>query len=257
MASYRRFAYVYDELMEDMPYPDWLRFARTAWEKYGMPKTVAELGCGTGSITIPLVNSGFEVSGIDLSADMLSVARRKMEATPQGHRLFREGSVRWLQQDMREWRLPEMVDSVISFCDCVNYLLNEDDIIATFRQTYKGLKPGGTFLFDVHHPNTLVRYDEEQPFVLDERSVSYIWTCDYDAGRREIEHHLSIFARSEEAGRDMYQRFEETHNQRAYDPDWMKVELVKAGFTDVKVYADFEWVEAGEDAQRLFFVAVK
>lgn len=81
--SYRKFAYVYDELMEDMPYPDWIRFARTAWEKHGMPKSVAELGCGTGSITIPLVNSGFEVTGIDLSADMLSVARSKMEATPQ------------------------------------------------------------------------------------------------------------------------------------------------------------------------------
>lgn len=90
MASYRKFAYVYDELMQDMPYPDWLRFARQAWDQYGMPHTVAELGCGTGSITIPLVNSGFEVAGIDLSSDMLAVARRKMETTPQGQRLFRE-----------------------------------------------------------------------------------------------------------------------------------------------------------------------
>ncbi|MCZ4152016.1 SAM-dependent methyltransferase, partial [Escherichia coli] len=98
----RRFAYVYDELMEDMPYPDWIRFARTAWERHGMPKSVVELGCGTGSITIPLVKSGFEVIGIDLSADMLSVARSKMDAAPQGHRMYREGSVRWVQQDMRD-----------------------------------------------------------------------------------------------------------------------------------------------------------
>lgn len=255
--SYRKFAYVYDELMEDMPYPDWIRFARTAWEQHGMPKSVAELGCGTGSITIPLVNSGFEVTGIDLSADMLSVARSKMEATPQGHRLYREGSVRWVQQDMREWRVPEPVDSVISFCDCVNYLLEQEDVIRTFQRTYEMLKPGGTFLFDVHHPNTLIRYDEEQPFVLDERSVSYIWTCDLDQDRCEIEHHLSIFSRVEDGSKDMYQRFEEVHVQRAYDPDWMKLELSKAGFRDVKVYADFEWKEAGDSAQRLFYVAVK
>ncbi|MPZ04736.1 class I SAM-dependent methyltransferase, partial [Micrococcus luteus] len=95
----------------------------------------------------------------------------------QGHRLFREGSVRWVQQDMRSWELPEQVDSVISFCDCVNYLLEEKDIRSAFARAYSGLKEGGTFLFDVHHPNTLIRYDEEQPFVLDEREVSYIWTC--------------------------------------------------------------------------------
>lgn len=257
MASYRKFAYVYDELMEDMPYPDWIRFARTAWERYGMPRTVVELGCGTGSITIPLVNSGFEVTGMDLSPDMLAVARRKLEQTPRGSRLFREGSVRWVQQDMRDWQMPEPVDSVISFCDCLNYLLEQEDIIRTFKRTFEGLKQGGTFIFDVHHPNTLKRYEEEQPFIWDEKSVSYIWTCERDAYRNEIEHHLTIFAREQEQGADMYRRFEETHVQRAYDPDWIRVELAKCGFSDVKCYADFEWVEASEDAARLFFVAVK
>ena len=103
MLSYRKFAYVYDQLMEDMPYPDWIRFARTAWDKHGMPKASLSSDAGQAKITIPLVNSGFEVTGIDLSADMLSVARRKLEGTPQGHRLFREGAVRWVQQDMRSW----------------------------------------------------------------------------------------------------------------------------------------------------------
>ncbi|GGH28093.1 class I SAM-dependent DNA methyltransferase [Paenibacillus segetis] len=257
MASYRKFAYVYDELMEDMPYPDWIRFARMAWERHGMPRTVVELGCGTGSITIPLVNSGFEVTGIDLSADMLSVARRKMDGTAQGVRLYREGSVRWVQQDMTEWEVAEPVDSVISFCDCLNYLLEEEDIIRTFQRTYDGLKQGGTFLFDVHHPNTLIRYEEDQPFIWDERSVSYIWTCERDAARNEIEHHLTIFAREEEQGQDLYRRFEETHVQRAYDPEWMSSQLLQCGFREVTCYADFEWKIATEDATRLFFVAVK
>lgn len=257
MVSYRKFAYVYDELMEDMPYPEWIRFARMAWEKHGMPTSVVDLGCGTGSISIPLVNAGFQVTGIDLSADMLSVARRKMEGTTQGVRLFRDGSIRWVQQDMTEWEMPEPVDSVISFCDCLNYLLEKDDIVSTFRRTYEGLKPGGTFLFDVHHPNTLRRYEEEQPFIWDESSVAYIWTCERDDARDEIEHHLTIFAREEENGPGLYRRFEETHVQRAYDPDWMTSELLKCGFRDVSCYADFEWVEAKDDAARLFFVAIK
>ncbi|MDQ0192022.1 class I SAM-dependent DNA methyltransferase [Paenibacillus wynnii] len=256
MSSYGKFAYVYDELMADMPYPDWLTFAETAWKKHGKPVSVAELGCGTGSITIPLAGAGYHMSGIDLSSDMLSVARQKLEEHPQGRRFLREGRVHWIRQNMTEWELPETVDSVISFCDCLNYLLDESDIKSTFARTFAGLKPGGTFLFDVHHPNTLIRYEEEQPFILDEKSVSYIWTCELDAPRREIEHHLVIFAR--ESGEvNLYRRFEETHVQRAYDPEWLTAELLKAGFSNVKTYADFKWVEADEGAERLFYVAVK
>lgn len=239
-----------------MPYPQWLTFVETAWSRLGKPLTVAELGCGTGSLTIPLAAAGYHMTGIDLSSDMLSVAQKKMDEHPQGRRFMREGSVRWVRQNMKEWELPEPVDSVISFCDCLNYLLEEKDISAVFARTYAGLKTGGTFLFDVHHPNTLIRYEEEQPFVLDERSVSYIWTCELDVPRREIEHHLSIFAR-EEGANGLYRRFEETHIQRAYDPEWMKAELVRSGFSDVKIYADFEWVEADDSAQRLFYVARK
>ncbi|MNP45574.1 hypothetical protein D3C76_1395050 [compost metagenome] len=73
--------------------------------------------------------------------------------------------------------------------------------------------------------------------------------------RREIEHHLSIFAREEGSG--LYRRFEENHVQRAYDPQWLTEELRKAGFSEVQLYADFEWLPADDSAQRLFYVAVK
>ncbi|SET89916.1 class I SAM-dependent methyltransferase [Paenibacillus sp. NFR01] len=254
MSSYGKFAYVYDQLMADMPYPRWLEFAETAWAKHGKPRTVAELGCGTGSITLPLARAGYQMTGIDLSADMLAVAQQKLERYPQGLRLLREGSVQWVEQDMTEWELPEPVDAVLSFCDCINYVLEEEDVEAVFAATYAGLKEGGTFIFDVHHPNTLLRYDEEQPFVLDERDVSYIWTCGLDEFRCEIEHHLSIFTREDNG---LYRRFEETHIQRAYDPKWTEAALRRAGFREVAVYADFEWVAADDSAERLFYVAIK
>ena len=259
LTSYRKFAYVYDELMADMPYSDWLSFAHEAWERYGQPETVVDLGCGTGSITIPLLDSGLTVTGIDLSADMLSVARQRLDSTALGARLYHDGRVNWVQQNMTAWELPEPVDSVISFCDCINYLLEEEEVIRTFQRTYQGLKPGGTFLFDVHHPDTLRRYDEEQPFVLDEDAISYIWTCEFEDEKCEIEHHLTIFAREAEPGADLYRRFEEYHIQRAYDPAWMKQELLRCGFREVHCYADFTWVEAeeSEDVARLFYVAVK
>lgn len=251
MRAYRQFAGVYDRLMEDMPYAEWLRFARQCWEKTGMPETVVDLGCGTGNIAIPLAKSGFRVFGIDLSAEMLSVARSKWDEAPQ--RIAGAGSIRWLQQDMRDWELPEPADTVLSFCDCINYLLEEDDVEAAFRATRRGLKDGGLFLFDVHAPRQLERYAEEQPFTYDERNVAYIWTSEYMPDRREIEHHLTIFARDEADGR--YIRFEEVHQQRAYEPEWIYGALLRAGFSHVELYADFKFEQPGDDAERLFFAA--
>ncbi|MBD2872725.1 class I SAM-dependent DNA methyltransferase [Paenibacillus arenilitoris] len=252
--SYGQFAAVYDLLMEDMPYADWLGFARESWSRYGIPSTVVDLGCGTGSLSIPLARSGFQVYGIDLSSDMLAVARGKWDETPQTVTRPRTGTIRWLQQDMREWELQERVDAVISFCDCLNYLTEEVDVEAAFRATYAGLRSGGTFLFDMHPPKQLIRYAEEQPFVLDERDVAYIWTCDFERERCEIEHHLTIFAREGDA---KFYRFEETHVQRAYDPEWIVSALRRAGFTTVDRYADFELRPADADSERLFFAAVK
>lgn len=262
MRSYRQFASVYDRLMEEMPYPQWLNFARRCWEKYGMPKTVVDLGCGTGNVAIPLAKSGFSVFGIDLSADMLAVARSKWEA---GGRTARtpgeEGSIRWLQQDMRDWELPEEVDAVLCFCDSLNYLTEHRDVADTFRHTFDNLAPGGLFVFDVHAPAQLERYADEQPFVLDEKDVAYLWTCDYDPVRREIEHDLTFFVREEPdaatGGSGLYRRFEESHTQRAYEPDWLAEQLQAAGFELLHRFADFEWSAPDEDSERLFFVARK
>jgi SAM-dependent methyltransferase len=257
MRAYKQFASVYDRLMEDMPYAEWLRFARQTWEKFGMPETVVDLGCGTGSMSIPLAKSGFRVFGIDLSADMLTIARSKWDESPQQAIRSGSGSIRWLQQDMRDWELPEPVDAVVSFCDCINYLLEEHDVEAAFRATCQGLRTGGVFVFDVHAPKQLQRYADEQPFTLDERDVAYIWTSELDGRRMEIEHHLTIFAREGNERDARFIRFEEVHQQRAYSAAWLRGALQRAGFTRIELYADFAWEPATNESERLFFLAVK
>lgn len=254
--SYGQFAYWYDRLMEDMPYGEWRQWAEAVWSRTGMPRTVVDLGCGTGNMAIPLAESGYEVTGIDLSEHMLAVAHDKAMSPAVKERMAAAGgSVTWQQQDMREWEAARPADTVVCFCDCLNYLLEEDDIRQAFSHTYAALKPGGAFLFDAHTPRRLREYAEHQPFVLDEDDIAYIWTCELDETRIELEHRLSIFVRDGEDGR--FRRIEETHVQRAYPLEWLHGELARAGFRQIETYADFTFRPANERTERAFFVACK
>jgi SAM-dependent methyltransferase len=262
--AYQLFAYHYDRLMEDMPYSEWLGFLRQCWDKHGRPQTIADLGCGTGSIAIPLAQAGHEVFGIDLSEDMLAVAQHKALETEHRQPFQGKGRITWLQQDMREWSLLRSVDAVVSLCDCLNYLLEEEEVTEAFSRTYEGLRDGGLFVFDVHTLYQLEAYAEEQPFYLNEDDIAYIWTSELDKERCEIEHALTIFARqsvdmggSGEESDEVFRRVEESHIQRAYSIDWLKKELLIVGFTEVECYADFLWKPVTETTQRAFFVARK
>lgn len=254
--AYAQFAYHYDRLMSDMPYPSWMSFLRQCWQQYDVsPQTLVDLGCGTGSLSLPLAQAGLQVTGIDISSDMLAVAQDKSEELRKLSGFAKGGSVQWMEQDMREWLLSAPVDCVISFCDCLNYLTDEADIRLAMEKSYAGLRSGGLFIFDIHAPRQLVGYAESQPFVMDEQDISYIWTCDYDEARMEIEHHLSIFERQNVKGLDLYRKIEETHVQRAYPQEWMVDQLNACGFDILSVSADFTFEPPTQQSERLFFVA--
>lgn len=254
--AYGKFALVYDRLMADMPYDSWVAFAEEAFRRHAYaPLSVADLGCGTGSITLPLAAKGYRMYGIDLSDAMLSIAQEKSGRMHAGNLRGAPAGPVWLMQDMTEWELAEQVDAAVSFCDCLNYLTDEAEVEALFRQTYAGLKPGGLFVFDVHTPGTLKDYAGNQPFVYNEDDLSYIWLCDLDEETASITHELTFFAK-EPVG-DRYIRFDETHTQRAYPLERLKELLGGAGFADARVYGDFTWEEADENTARAFFTAVK
>lgn len=248
--SYKEFATVYDQLMMDMPYDQWLQFAQDVWNSFQLkPTTVVDLGCGTGTIAISLAKQGMNVTGIDLSSTMLEIAEDKWKSE-HNH----VGQLQLIEADMSQWSLHEQVDSVISFCDCLNYIVDEDNLLATFYATYNGLKAGGIFTFDVHDISRFEEYAEEQPFVYDEDGISYIWTSDYDDEEHIIDHQLAIFVEQSD-GR--YRRIDEEHTQRAYEPQWLYGALQSVGFSEVHIYREFELSPYDEHTKRLFFVAIK
>ena len=79
--AYSDFAYIYDSLMHrDINYEKWADYIENLFDMYGVnPNLVCDLACGTGNITIPLARRGYDMTGVDISEDMLNIARNKAE----------------------------------------------------------------------------------------------------------------------------------------------------------------------------------
>ena len=145
MASYEFLAGSYDALTTDVGYPRWADYIEGHFARLRRPvRTVLDLCCGTGSLTYELSLRGYELTGVDLSSDMLSVAEEKCRDLPNRPRFF--------CQSMERLRLPERVDACVCCLDSVNYVLKPRKLQMAFERVYDVLEPGGLFLFDADTP---------------------------------------------------------------------------------------------------------
>jgi len=255
-AYQQHFAFLYDRLMDDMPYDQWQQFVKDAWFRYELePRTIVDLACGTGRHAIALAEAGCHVTGIDLSEHMLAVAQEQAEISAMAIQTS-GGSVQWLQQDMREWDIARPVDCVICLCDGINYLLQEEDVRAVLARTYHGLREGGLFVFDVLTDHQYEAYAAGQPYTYDDDNLAYIWHSDWDPEERIITHELTIFHREAEDS-ERFLRTCETHRQRAYDAYELTSWLKEVGFRRIDSFADFTWQPVSEETGRMFLCAVK
>lgn len=244
---YGDFAEYYDLLMQDAPYDKWMEiFMQIVQQNQMNPHWVADLGCGTGTISIELAKRGYRVFAVDLSEDMLTIAEGKWEGSQQ--------NLIFLQQDIRELCLSCPVDLAVSFCDTFNYLLEEEDLIQAFRAVYQHIKQKGLFIFDMHTPFHLKNRLGNEVFYDLRREISYIWQSTYDEKRCLVEYDITFFAEIEER---LYRRFQETHYQRAYPLENVVAWLKQVGFKRVEAYADFTLEKPSETTERVFFVAHK
>ncbi|TKH03837.1 methyltransferase domain-containing protein [Peribacillus simplex] len=246
--TYERFAYVYDELMKDAPYEKWLMILTAKLEQYGIGgRKVLDLACGTGEMTVELAQHGFEVTGVDLSDEMLLVANEKAVKLGLSIPLF--------QQNMAELEGLGQFDCVTIFCDSLNYLRDEEDIVKTFSRVHEHLKDGGLFLFDIHSIYKMEEIFRNNTFAVNGEEVSYIWDCFPGEEPYSVEHDLSFFVRDDESG--LYDRFDELHYQRTYPFEQYKKWLEQAGFTVSEILADLEEAPLVTETERILFVASK
>lgn len=246
MEAYSDFATVYDIFMDETPYEAWKEHIQDILERYGITDgLVLELGCGTGTLTQLLQDSGYDMIGVDNSQEMLAIAMEKKEQSGK--------DILYLNQDMREFELYGTVRAVISVCDSVNYLLEKEDLIKTFRLVNNYLDPQGIFLFDF---NTLYKYKEvigDTTIAENRDDCSFIWENYYHDEEHINEYDLTIFVKEQEPA--LFHKFVETHYQRGYTLEEMK-EIIQMSGLEYLTAMDADTMETpGAESERIYIIA--
>ena len=244
MEAYSGFAKVYDLFMDNIPYEEWTDYVKALLAEEGVTEGIMlDLGCGTGSVTELLAKSGFDMIGIDNSEEMLDIAMEKRDESGL--------DILYLLQDMREFELYGTVKGVVSICDSMNYILEDEDLLEVFELVYNYLDNEGIFIFDM---NTMYKYENilaDNTFAEDREESSFIWENYYDEEEEINQYDLSLFVR-EEDGR--YRKYEETHLQRAYRQERVEELIKESGLELLHVYDAFTRELPAEDSQRIYFV---
>ena len=245
MEAYGEFARVYDMFMDNVDYEAWCGYLEDRLKEYGISDgLVLELGCGTGTMTELLAAKGYDMIGVDNSEEMLAEAMEKK--VESGHEIL------YLCQDMQEFELYGTVRAIVSVCDSLNYLTDEEDLLTVFRLANNYLDPGGIFLFDM---NTVYKYQEvlgDRTIAEDREDGSFIWENSFDPNTGINVYELALFLPREDG---LYEKVEEEHYQRAYALEKIKELIAQSGLELLAVYDAYTLNAPGKESQRLTFLA--
>lgn len=240
---YQRFSSLYDQFMQGAPHDAWYERIRSMMDL--STRRMADVGCGTGILTCRLAGEAAETFGVDASEEMLAVAAER--AVASGSR------VQWMCQDMRSLRLPRPVDVLVSSCDCINYLLSEEDVERAFRAFRDAVVPGGLLCFDVLGPGRVEQLRKGCFYEI--RDGAEIWFASDVFETGEVSYEVHGFVQVDEA-RSLFERFVEEHRQRFYEFSRLSMLLEQNGFDVQSVDGDFG-LSTLEEADRGTFVVVR
>ena len=243
---YTDFAYCYDRLMKDVDYGRWADYVEELFRLHGLkPSLMLDLGCGTGSFCLEMSGRGYDMIGIDLSADMLACAKAK--AVEQGKDIL------FLNQDMTDFELYGTVDAIVCLIDSINYITYKKDLKRLFKLARNYLNPGGLFIFDINSEYKLEEVLGSNVYQRVEEDIAYIWQNSYDRAHRLCRFDLTIFAGR---GRSCA-RFDEIHYERAYSTEEMEKLIADSGLRLCSVFGELSTRKPGKKCERIFFVSEK
>ncbi len=231
----------FEFLNDDCDYALWSQYFIEGLSRFGAGRKGLELGCGSGAFCRALARAGYGMTGMDISAPMLSKAAR----------LAREEGldIPFLQADAETFCAPRKFDFVLSPNDCYNYVAQRD-LEPAFRRAAAALKKNGIFWFDISSAYKLREKVANNIFADDREEVTYLSfnTLYPDRVRMEV----TLFARESDG---KFRRFDETHLQYIHEEEDVLRALKNAGFAVIAEEGHLGAEKSGSD--RLNFICVK
>ena len=239
-AAYANLAKWFEYLNDDCGYENWSQYLILTLKKYPLTAGL-DVGCGGGWFTRAFQRAGYQMTGLDISAEMLDFAQEKA---------FKEGvRSEYLLGDITKMKLPRRFDFVTAINDCVNYIPKEK-VNAAFKNVASALKKDGIFLFDISSERKFRKKIANTVCADDRDDVTYLsFNKEEEDG---VTMDVTLFVLG---GNGTYQRFDETHTQYVYTEEEITQALQAAGFAVRSVQGHLG--EPKHSSDRICFLAQK
>ena len=243
MNGYGEFAVIYDELTGDVNYKERCDYIEQIFDRHcaDKPRLIADLACGTGSVCRELDGRGYDMIGIDISPDMLSVAHTKSEGR----------DILYLNQDICDFELYGTVDAFLCLLDSVNHLTGDGDIDSLFALVNNYLNPDGIFVFDVNTKHKFENILSDNIYTYEDDKIFYVWENDYEDEICRI--CVNFFVREGEG----YKRICQEHEERFYSAQFLKDKAAEHGLSVEGIYGELTFEDGKDDCPREFWVLKK
>lgn len=235
----------YEDLNAEIDYSKWADFLVAIFDKYSKNKveSIVDLGCGTGLMTFELAKRGYDMTGVDNSEEMLSIAQSKNKGWP----------VLLLNQDMINFELYGTVDAAISCLDCVNHILNKKDLDTFFHWVHNYLNPDGVFIFDCNSKYKFENIYGNEAYILESDDTYCGWQNEYNPKSSVCTFYLTKFKEDKDG---KYIRQDTIQKEKYYSMNTLDSLLKKNGFDVVGKFSDYNFSEIKADNDRWYYVAI-
>lgn len=197
-----------------------------------LSKLVIDVGCGTGKLTEILCEKGFDMTGLDVSPEMLFKARE------------RNPDILWLLQDMTKMDTYGSYAAMISTFDAVNHLTTTKKLRSFFTRAINFVDPGGLLIFDFLTEDYFKENVDGKILLDDSDDGTLIWQGKYNAKTGVCKYEITCYGLNEDG---TYERLDDTVTEKAWSQNIIVSELENAGFVIKKIY----------EGKRTFVVAKK
>lgn len=222
----------YDLLYRDKDYQGEADFVHTLIQKYAPgTRTILDLGCGTGRHDIALAGKDYVVTGVDVSEEMLTLARSGLASFD-----LQPAGLDFVHGDIRNLRLKQQFDAVISLFHVMSYQTTNDDLKAAFETARIHLNPGRIFLFDCWYgPSVLADRPVVRIKKLENERIQVIRVAEpvMHPNKNLVDVNYTVWVKDRDSNK--VEEIRETHTMRYWFTPEIEFLLAASGFELVDV----------------------